>query len=80
MTVVENALVANGVETAVAKRVAAQQAPSPQNQPAKYAVLSDRLRGVGRTGRLVLAPAWDRGRDKALVGDDRKARYTADQG
>ena len=58
--VVEKTLVADGVKAAVAKGVAAQQAPSPKNQPAKYAVLGDRLRGVGRTGRLVLTAARDR--------------------
>jgi hypothetical protein len=42
----EEALIGYRIKATVAEGVAAQQAPSSKNQPAKYAVLGDRLRGV----------------------------------
>ena len=53
----EDALGLDGVIAAVAERVAAQDTPRRQHEPAEYAVPLDRLRGVVRARRLVLAPA-----------------------
>src|SRR5688500_1108937 len=56
----------------VRPRIAAQQAPAGEHQPAQYAVPPDRLYGVGGAGRLVLAAARESRRDHPLVGDDRR--------
>ena len=70
----EEALAGDGVEPTVAERIAAQEAPHRQDRAAEYAELPDRLRGVGRAGRLVLAAARQRRRDQALVERDRRGR------
>ena len=59
------------VVAAVAERVAARQAPGGEDRAAHDAELADRLRRVGRAGRLVLAAARQGGRDEALVEPDR---------
>src|SRR5436190_1266802 len=60
------------VEASVAEWVTAQDAPRRQDQAAKYAELLQRLDRVGRARGLVLAAAGERGRDHALVRDDRR--------
>src|SRR4051794_41470640 len=54
----------------MAEGVAAQQAPAGQDDAAQYAVPRDRLYGVARARRLVLAAARQRRRDEPLVEAD----------
>ena len=71
----EERLVLDGVDAAVAPRVAAQQPPGGQHEPAQYAVAPDRLRR--RTGEQVgwyLQRAGSAGEIDALVEPDRRDR------
>src|ERR1700729_922354 len=51
----EKPLVLNPVNSAMAPWVAAQKPPDGQDEPAEYAEALDRLHGVFRAGRVVLA-------------------------
>ena len=63
----EQPLVLDGIEPPVAPGVAAQQPPAGQDKPAQYAELADRLRGVFRARRVVLAALPEQRRDQPLV-------------
>src|ERR1700726_1825670 len=56
----EHVLRLHRIVSAVAPRVAPEQAPPRENQALKYAVLPDRLDRVARARRLVLAAPRDR--------------------
>ncbi len=66
-------LLLDGVKPAVAPGVAAEDPPAGQNQPAEYAELVDRLRGILRARRVVLAPRSHQRRDQPLIDPDRQA-------
>src|SRR5436190_413208 len=69
----EQRLLLDRVPPAVAPGIAAQQSPGGQHQPTEYAELANRLEGVGRASRLVLAAARQAGRDPAAVGPNGRA-------
>src|SRR5689334_13189049 len=75
--VTEDALLVDRVVAPVAPRIAAQQPPSREDQPAQYAVLLNGLRGVVGAAWLVLAARrQQRGRDP-LVEADRRDHHAA---
>ena len=69
----EEALRLDRVEAAVAPRVAAQQPPRGEHQPAQYAELPDRLRRRRASRSARTAAPRQRRRDHALVERDRRA-------
>src|SRR5687767_14086812 len=73
----EEALLLDGIEAAVAPRVAAKEPPGGQHDAAQYAVALDGLQRVRRAGRVVLAAPRESRRDDALVEPDRRARDRA---
>ena len=60
------------IEPAVAEGLQRTSRQAARTAPADYAELTDRLRRVGRAGRVVLAAARERGRDQALSRPDRQ--------
>src|ERR1700691_790189 len=67
----ENSLGLNWIVSAVAPRVAPQQAPPRQHHAPKYAVLADRLDRIARARGVVLAALRYRRRHDALIAHDR---------
>ena len=76
----EHSLGLHRIVSAVAPRVAPEQAPRREHRAPKYAVLPDRFDRIARARRLVLAAPRDRRRDEALVATigatSRRARAT----
>ena len=70
----KQALGLDRIEAAVAERIAAQQTPPRQHQPAEYAEATNRLHRIGRAGGLVLAAPRQSGGDHPLVQADRGDR------
>ena len=68
----EQRLVLDEVHPAVAPRVAAKQPPGGEHRSPEHAIAPDRLDGVGRAGRMVLAARGQAGRDHAPVEADRR--------
>src|SRR3954454_5859584 len=75
----EQALGLDGVESAVAPRVAAQDPPPGQDDSTQYAVALDGLDGVGRARGLVLAARRQRRRDEGAPQRDRQHGQAAGQ-
>ena len=69
----EHSLGLHGIVSAVAPRVAPEQAPRREHRAPKYAVLADRFDRVARARRLVLAAPRNRRRDQR-AGRRRSAR------
>src|SRR4051794_32540393 len=64
----------------MAQGVAAQQAPTGQDDAAEYAVPRDRLYGVARARGLVLAAPRQRRRDEALIEADGRQHGATGEG
>ena len=68
----EQALILDWIESPGTPRVAAQQPPAGQDKSAEYAESGDRLRGVLRARRVVLAALPHDRREQSLVEPDRQ--------
>src|SRR5690348_11200143 len=68
----EELALGEGIEAAVAERVAPQQTPAGEDGATNRPELADRLLGVGRAARVVAAARAKRGGEEASVGAQRE--------
>ena len=66
----EERLVARVVDAAAAPRVAAEEAPAGEHEPAEDAELAERVERVARAARVVLAALAEERADERAVGVD----------
>src|SRR5204862_7937215 len=76
----EQLLVLHEIDAAQAPRIASQEPPAGEYQAPEYAVGPHGLHRVLRTARVVLAAAWDRRRDRALIDADGSDRNRSQSG